>query len=332
MLAESDGFNKTEVETCAQLFMRLASKPSLESLDLHLFPSHFPKPGEVVEIHGASATGKTELLMHFISKCILPKRWNTLLINGIEAEVVLIDTDFKFSVIRLYQILKEQLMKIIDVDSNDICTSSWAAQTETLSSKTHSKEPSKKDQQTIKNEKVLEELVQSCLDRLYLVRCSSSEQLLITLHSMENVFSKHPQMTVLMLDSVSSFYWEDRVKTGDNWKSFEALQDNIIDLLQKLVQDYRLVVFLTKNSTSQHFKSGKFSHNPNTDHGQIEAFDCKYWSKLSAHRLILTRDDFPFPVVVKGNEMYASYFVKVFNKKEHHHCKFYINSNGILYA
>ncbi|XP_071943754.1 DNA repair protein XRCC2-like [Antedon mediterranea] len=327
---EDDGdFKETEVETCAQLFLRLASKPSLEFLDRHLFPCNFPKPGEVIEIHGSSATGKTELLMNLMSKCILPKRWKGIEIDGFEAEVLFIDTDYKFSVMKLHQMLKKQLLKIINLKSVEEFSSSSSGDT-----KRQKQTDSSSMGEAVKvkiDESVLEELVKSSLDRLYLVKCSSTNQLLITLHSIEAIFSQHPQLTVLMLDNLSAFYWEDRIRTGDNWTKFEELNNKVLTLLQTLIKEYNLVLFLTKNSTPmQGVKGGKASSS--TDLDQNESFNTKSWCKISNYRLILTRTDFPFPIMVDGDKRHSSFCVKVFYQGQQHQCKLYISSDGISYA
>ncbi|KAJ7409602.1 hypothetical protein BTVI_56048 [Pitangus sulphuratus] len=52
--------------------------------------------GDVIEFHGAEGTGKTEMLYHLIARCIIPKSG-----GGLEVEVMFIDTDYHFDMLRL---------------------------------------------------------------------------------------------------------------------------------------------------------------------------------------------------------------------------------------
>lgn len=60
--------------------------------------------GDVVELHGAEGTGKTEALYHLIVRCLLPANR-----GGLEVEVVFVDTDYHFDTLRLVTILEARL-------------------------------------------------------------------------------------------------------------------------------------------------------------------------------------------------------------------------------
>ena len=109
---------------------------------LNLEPSFFPSGinnKEIVEIFGKIGLGKSELLMHFIARCLMPKKWiidfnkiintdnysneNSLCVDLSKfsshdqweiPKVILIETESKFNMLRLYTILKQRLSKSLD--------------------------------------------------------------------------------------------------------------------------------------------------------------------------------------------------------------------------
>ncbi|XP_036376210.1 DNA repair protein XRCC2 [Megalops cyprinoides] len=92
-------------ESGVQLLARLEGRRSLENIEPRLFPEDAgPAKGDVVEFHGAEGTGKTEMLYHLLARCILPAEG-----GGLEAEAVLVDTDYHFDVLRLVTVLERRL-------------------------------------------------------------------------------------------------------------------------------------------------------------------------------------------------------------------------------
>uniref|UniRef100_A0A8C5WDZ8 X-ray repair cross complementing 2 n=1 Tax=Leptobrachium leishanense TaxID=445787 RepID=A0A8C5WDZ8_9ANUR len=99
----SDGFRKAESGT--QLLTRLEGRTSLKDLEPLLFAGDgHPAHGDIIEFHGPEGTGKTEMFLHLISRCILPKSD-----GGLQVEVVFIDTDYHFDILRLVTILEHRL-------------------------------------------------------------------------------------------------------------------------------------------------------------------------------------------------------------------------------
>ncbi|XP_025947394.1 DNA repair protein XRCC2 isoform X2 [Apteryx rowi] len=97
-----DAFRRAESGT--QLLARLEGRSSLKNLEPYLFAEEgFPVHGDVVEFHGPEGTGKTEMLYHLIARCILPKSG-----GGLEVEVMFIDTDYHFDMLRLVTILEHR--------------------------------------------------------------------------------------------------------------------------------------------------------------------------------------------------------------------------------
>lgn len=99
-------------------------------LDDKLFPEGV-KRRDLIEIGGGAGVGKTELILHLISRCILPAKWTLKIkenslsidlssiscnINGVELKrVVLIETDGKFNIMRLYAIIEQRIKSLVSV-------------------------------------------------------------------------------------------------------------------------------------------------------------------------------------------------------------------------
>ncbi|XP_024001684.1 DNA repair protein XRCC2-like, partial [Salvelinus sp. IW2-2015] len=152
-------------ENGAQLFARLEGRRSLRDIEPHIFPDGAgPIQGDVVEFHGTEGSGKTETMYHLVTHCILPADR-----GGLEVEVMYVDTDYNFDMLRLVTVLEQRLGE--DAKGED----SGAAV-----------EP--------------EERVRACLGRLFVVNCSSSVQLLLTLHYLENTFCSRHALCLLVID------------------------------------------------------------------------------------------------------------------------------------
>lgn len=79
-------------------------------------------------------------------------------------------------------------------------------------------------------------LLHSCLSRLLVVHCSSSAQLLLTLHLLESWLASRPKLALLLLDSVSAFYWQDRYEGGASGSRREERLGSCAALLARLLR------------------------------------------------------------------------------------------------
>uniref|UniRef100_A0A3B5B2B5 X-ray repair cross complementing 2 n=2 Tax=Stegastes partitus TaxID=144197 RepID=A0A3B5B2B5_9TELE len=232
-------------ESGAQLFARLEGRRCLKDIEPHLFPEDGgPDHGEVVELCGTEGTGKTELLYHLLCRCVLPEA-----AGGLEVDVVFVDTDYSLDMLRLVSILDSRL-------STALSTSSSSAGSE-------------------------EAALRSCLSRLLVVHCSSSSQLLLTLHFLETSLSSRPSLALLLIDSISAFYWLDRCEGGASVAKQEEKLSKCAELLGRLLRDYRVTVFATchaiRRSSSGPAPSGSYL--------------CRPWQRLVTHRLLCSRQD-----------------------------------------
>lgn len=104
-------------------------------------------------------------------------------------------------------------------------------------------------------EKGVEEAqLKSCLKQLYVMKCTSSNQLLTSLHALEPLLSKPPAPRLLVVDSLSSHYWIDRSNGGDGLHAADHLQAKLMTAIQDLHQKYGLSIIATV-TTSSHNKT-----------------------------------------------------------------------------
>jgi len=202
-------------ETALSLLKRARVHPFFSGVKL--FELEVPaglRTGEVIELYGASGVGKSELLLQVISSCILPRQWNDFTIGGHESGLLYFDNDYHFCMIRLVSILESRIKN-------------------TLASSSPPKTMPAND---------IQQLILSSLTRFHLFRCKDSLQFIVTLHSLPTLLESEHNVKVLIIDSISSYYWlhkhEDRAGA--------LHQQQICSLIKKLTSDHNLIVFGTK--------------------------------------------------------------------------------------
>ncbi|XP_076014134.1 DNA repair protein XRCC2 isoform X2 [Genypterus blacodes] len=193
-------------------------------------------------------TGKTELLYHLLCRCVLP-----VTAGGLEVDVVFVDTDYNLDMLRLVSILDNRLNAALSASS------SLAGGSE-------------------------EAELRSCLSRLLVVHCSSSSQLLLTLHFLETSFSSRPSVSLLLIDSVSAFYWLDRSEGGASIAKQEEKLSKCAELLSRLLRDYRITVFAAVHTIRRNYSSSSSSSSEFD-----QSYLCRPWQRLVTHRLLCSK-------------------------------------------
>ncbi|KAK9527352.1 hypothetical protein VZT92_013924 [Zoarces viviparus] len=234
-------------ESGAQLFARLEARRCLKDIEPQMFPEDGgPNHGEVVELYGTEGTGKTELLYHLLCRCVLP-----VASGGLEVDVVFVDTDYSLDMLRLVSILDSRL--------NAACSTGLSC--------------SGSDEAALR----------SCLSRLLVVHCSSSSQLVLTLHFLETSLSSRPGLALLLIDSISAFYWLDRCEGGASIGKQEEKLSKCAELLGRLLRDYRITVFATCHTIRRSYTG------PSSDDNR--PYLCRPWQRLVTHRLLCSRQE-----------------------------------------
>lgn len=169
----------------------------------------------------------------------------------LEVEVMFVDTDYHFDMLRLVTVLENRLAQ------------------------------------------GTEETIKQCLGRLFLVSCNSSTQLLLTLYSLENLFCAHPSLCVLLLDSLSAFYWIDRSNGGESLTLQEMNLKKCANFLEKLVTQHHLILFATTQTlmqksanSAESFLPLKIPYETDTDY---RPYLCKSWQQMVTHRIFFSK-------------------------------------------
>uniref|UniRef100_A0A673YBN6 X-ray repair cross complementing 2 n=1 Tax=Salmo trutta TaxID=8032 RepID=A0A673YBN6_SALTR len=129
-------------------------------------------------------------------------------------------------------------------------------------------------------EQLPEERVRACLGRLFVVLCSSSVQLLLTLHYLENTFCSQPALCLLVIDSISAFYWVDRSSGEESVAKQEAILRKCSEPLARLLRDYLIVVFATTHANIRNYGRWSSSHASDFD----KAYISRDWQRLVTHK------------------------------------------------
>lgn len=208
-------------------------------------------PGDLVELTGGEGSGKTEMLLNIVAQCVLPRTWQEREIGGREVEVVWVSTDYKFDVLRLMAILEGQLCHDRKRDGRNLAGSRTFPNPDNYGiTPLHG---SRLPLETItcrdpkeENKNGHEGLIMSCLSRLHVIHCTSSNELLLTLHSLRLSFlPNHPEVCALVLDNVAEFHWIDRAETGSLHRAL-VKQEAWVKALDSVKEEHHLVVFSGK--------------------------------------------------------------------------------------
>ncbi|KAG9276776.1 DNA repair protein XRCC2 [Astyanax mexicanus] len=290
-------------ESGAQLLARIEGRQSLKDIEQHIFPEDGgPAQGDVVEFHGVEGSGKTEMLYHLLTHCILPKDS-----GGLEVEVVFVDTDYHFDMLRLVSILETRLTGAADENADG-------------------------------SESETEEAVRCCLRRLSVIHCSSSVQLLLTLHYLEGTICSRPSLCLLVIDSISAFYWMDRSSGGESLARQESNLRKCAELLNKLRRDYGIVVFATAHAVMRNYSSA--AHGSSEPSGSTPSwkknvmdFDkpylCRTWQKILTHRLVFSKSEQSLEAV--DQKQVFSVACSTVRTKGVKRCTFHVTEGGVQF-
>lgn len=199
--------------------------------------------------------------MNLVAGIILPKTWKSVNLNGKDASVIFIDNDYKFSILRLVTVMENRIH----------ATLKNAHQAE----------------ENLTND--VELLIQKCLSKLSLIRCTNSSELLVTLYSLEQTLLSNPNISVIMIDSISAFYWIDKCNGGESLAAQEKNLTLISEVLSKFINSFSLIVIATKcalmkKRTREDYNLEKSASNIDRLKNDHQEFLCKAWGQLVTQR------------------------------------------------
>jgi len=169
-------------------------------------PSANPLPlsslsrGDVIEVQGGPASGKTHLLYYLVCSCILPVRF-----GGWNKAAVIYDADQTFDVRRLHQLLCARIISTF-TQSHD--------------------------------ETQIAIVVATAMRNLQIFAVSSIVQLIASMSELPTYHAEHmptSEIALLGIDSMSAFYWQERFATEKQRFALQANRTNserFTDLLQ----------------------------------------------------------------------------------------------------
>ncbi|XP_013407314.1 DNA repair protein XRCC2 [Lingula anatina] len=328
-------------ESGAQLLARLGTKPDLMYVEPHLLPSG-PQKRDVIELYGDEGCGKTEMLLHIILNTILPRNWRGFSFYGQEAGIILIDTDYHFSILRLSTLLENRVDRVVSEATGLQKNGDLIPQNGGITSNTGYKDLPEQENPKLPTQTDKETFIKSCLKRLFVFRCSSPTQLIATLHSLDALLLNRPEICILMLDSLSAFYWIDHSNGCDSAVARESNQRQVCKILNKLITSYNLVIFATKpaiihkrnNLALDKTEEKDCTGNPSIQTGDKSSDHCEYlckaWQKMVSSRWSFSKG--------QGNKVKQSvnaqmFILKLFNLTSSFLCqeKFIVSENGIEY-
>jgi len=236
---------------------------NIAALDAHFFATaqHQSAPGsslnlgDVIEIQGPPASGKTHLLYHLLINCLIPSN-----LQGWAKAGVVLDTDGCFDILRLKQLLMNRLI-------SQSSSSSGVDSTE-----------------NIKNTMFL------CLNNLHIFRVTSSAQLAATLLRLPDYHSHcfpDSEIGLLAIDSISSFYWPDRFTTETHQSAPSGSQratnpfQYVLHALHKIHGTHRPVMVLTNWGLSQLTSKHVSDSTPVFYRQHLQLFPAPFSRKLS---------------------------------------------------
>uniref|UniRef100_A0A673NP12 X-ray repair cross complementing 2 n=1 Tax=Sinocyclocheilus rhinocerous TaxID=307959 RepID=A0A673NP12_9TELE len=168
-----------------------------------------------------------------------------------------------------------------------------------------------------------------CIDTDYHFDMVRLLQLLLTLHYLENTFSSQPSLGLLVIDSISSFYWGDRFNGGESTVCQEAN-------LRKCT-----VIFATTHAIMRNYGSdpgvsevpGSSSSSSRRWRSADSATDfdkpylCKAWQRIVTHRMLFTKS----PVSKDPKQVFSTACTSIMIKGVKR-CSFHVMEDGIKFV
>lgn len=218
----------------------------LVNYDSHATEASALNRGNVIEIQGPAASGKTQCLQFFAMTTCLPRDWQVSLsvrgssrpprperiaIGGREKCVAVIDCDGRFDIQRTYHLIHSHLVRRVQEHAATIPS-------------LYSAEATSED---LHEETVL------ALKRVHIFRPSFSASLAATLFRLPDYVLNNCQgeLAFLLIDNISAFYWQDRylleqqATSGNKNLSRSNPMAHILEALNNVRQRLGLVTILT---------------------------------------------------------------------------------------
>lgn len=203
-----------QVESGLQFMWRNCKRPNLNSVYPELFKDG-PNWNSVIELVYDAHSHHSALLCEIISNALLPEDF-----GGKQAGVVFVVTDGHFNLIQLIGTLYHLARKRKNIS-------------EFISPEEH--------------ECAIETAISQCLDSIQIMNVYDSEQLCITIQNLENVIHSHDKVSLVVVDTISAFYWADRM-IGSSIVKMDTYVKKLLKTLQEITWEYKPAILYTRPS------------------------------------------------------------------------------------
>lgn len=199
----------TQIESGVQLLQRLNQRQSLTGLYPCLLDDG-PLPNDIIEITGNSGIAKHLLILELLGRCLLPTQYNNITLPGKNCGAVIIDCNHHFDMF--------QLIKIME-----------------LILKHH-----------IQSKTVISKIVKASLENLIIMNCYDSHQFCMSFYNLEKLLTDNVNVSLVVIDSISSYYWEYRNKHGSiSWKNYNK---KLLSMIENLIRNTNIILAFTKTT------------------------------------------------------------------------------------
>ena len=182
----------------------------------------------IVEIVSKSGVGKTELIMHLMSRLILPSTWTLSIANS------KVETESSFSMLRFFTILENRL------------------------SHAFNEQKSRGSEATLDDSLVSTQMtrfIKECLKNLVVYKCFNNEQFVLSLAACEHFI--HSQLNNRMIvpifiDSVNSNYEIiDRYSSKIGLNELNHTENYALILIKRLIEKYNVCIIASRSEWTQ---------------------------------------------------------------------------------
>lgn len=242
--------NAVESESGLALLARLGNRPSLVDLDPCLFPGG-PQAGDVIEVSGNRNCGKSLLCLRLVVAVLLPQIWKGFNVGGCGGGVIYVDSDLHFNILHLENMMQRRIKKVLKMCKD-------AMKKKKLGHDIDERliDDGKEVQEILHSDKTslkvkIDKLVRESLKSFLYLKCTDSSQFAITLMSMDELIMNKTSVSLIIIDSISAFYWYDRSYRAETWYKLEQYYSRIFKVFLGHVKKHKLVLLSTRQSLFQ---------------------------------------------------------------------------------
>lgn len=197
-----------KVESGLQLLSRIIKRPGIENFYPILFETG-PKQGDIIELFSDIST--SGLLLDMICEMLLPVK-----LGGVEASILILSTDGHLKTENIFEYFRKKLMAGIKSNTT------------------------KEIEQFFNN---IDDIYNNSLKKILFMEIFDSTQLYITIQNIENVLAKHSNISVVIIDTLTAFYWSEQnlkiMKMDLNLKM-------LLKSIHKVTKDFKVTILYTR--------------------------------------------------------------------------------------